>query len=671
MILLSFTFSIFFLISDTVIADSKEADSIYKVSDGILDLRSWDPSQGEVKLSGTWKFIPSQLIRDPKSHSWEDLWNQADIAATGVFWNNHGNPEVNNARYGTYLLKVLWPRDWSQPLAWGEAMGINSAFEVIDWQSGRLLARSGFPAENLADEIPWWMERVFPISGALDLPDESWFLIPVSCFSYHGGGIMIPPVIDLYENLFQQLTYKRFIIHINVGFLLVLAFYHTILYFYLRSERANLYFAMICASMCMRQYTTERIIEDFIGVWGTHWYSLLNFRIEYATTTVGVFCLQRYLECLMPGIMGRTKAIKFWQILALGLFLSTIFIPNYDMLSRILPLFQIFYIISIASFFALLLNRSRSMNKDRITARIFSVLLFFLWASVFFDIVVLQFSIKSPMLAHYSIAIFFVGQSIILARNYQRAFRHERNLEEAKQVQKAFMPGEQSIPDLAVASYYQSAEQTGGDWFDYHYDPGTGNIYALVGDVTGHGIASALITGTAIGAARSSIHFIREHQMGVEEGSIHMVRTINEAIIPTGHKVRKLMTMALVSWNMNTGDGCYINLGHQPLIKVSRRLGPKIVLKGGPILGLDQNISIEAQPFTLESGDYVVLFSDGLLENPGMQGQVLKMRKIIKSLRQADNPRQAIDRIQSMTKEIWQDRDIEDDCTVLALGRSA
>lgn len=86
----------------------------------------------------------------------------------------------------------------------------------------------------------------------------------------------------------------------------------------------------------------------------------------------------------------------------------------------------------------------------------------------------------------------------------QDRLRMGASLEMAKQVQQRLLPGEP--PDLAglrVAGVSDYCDETGGDYFDFVHLPG-GGLGVALGDVTGHGIAAAILmaTGRAMLRAR-------------------------------------------------------------------------------------------------------------------------------------------------------------------------
>ena len=93
------------------------------------------------------------------------------------------------------------------------------------------------------------------------------------------------------------------------------------------------------------------------------------------------------------------------------------------------------------------------------------------------------------------------AHAVELARLHQE----RRDLEAATQIQKSFLPAVRPrLPQLRFFDYYSSARQIGGDYYDYIPLPGDRLAVAL-GDVSGKGVAAALLMARLSAAARFSL----------------------------------------------------------------------------------------------------------------------------------------------------------------------
>ncbi|GGC17240.1 SpoIIE family protein phosphatase [Cellulomonas carbonis] len=160
----------------------------------------------------------------------------------------------------------------------------------------------------------------------------------------------------------------------------------------------------------------------------------------------------------------------------------------------------------------------------------------------------------------------------------------------------------------ALASRYTPSGQdvVGGDWFDVTALP-DGRLVVMIGDVAGHGIGKAAITAQLRNALRAYL---------VDTGSVA------EAIARLGRLVAELVpgelaTIGAVELDPATGRLVAASAGHLPAL-VRRAAGAEL-LDGarGPALGLGLAAELDVHETTLGSGDSVVLFTDGLVEQRG------------------------------------------------------
>jgi serine phosphatase RsbU (regulator of sigma subunit) len=190
-------------------------------------------------------------------------------------------------------------------------------------------------------------------------------------------------------------------------------------------------------------------------------------------------------------------------------------------------------------------------------------------------------------------------------------YAREHALSEA--LQRAMLPEAAEIPGLDVwASYTPNLEhaQVGGDWFDVL--PTTDEVaVVVVGDVVGHDIEAAATMGQMRSVIRAYAYEI-DDPAGVLMRADQLVR---------GMKVSRLASVVLVALRPEDGGwrATWSSAGHlPPLLRRAARSGrPAVVepLDGGrgPLLGLGDGPRRTASAH-LETGDVLVLYTDGLVE---------------------------------------------------------
>ena len=252
--------------------------------------------------------------------------------------------------------------------------------------------------------------------------------------------------------------------------------------------------------------------------------------------------------------------------------------------------------------------------------------------------------------------------------------RIEAEIEATKTIQEALIPKVSSYPNLDMAYHYKSADTTGGDWYGHHFHEETGIVYLFVGDVTGHGVPSALITGVVCGAVMSGerradtkgAHYLPAQRLQ------ETLQILNNVVLETGARSGKLMTMFIVALDINTGHMWTINAGHNPAIIVRNSTGQiKTLVNMGSRLGFTKDGNFMVKEYDLEPGDILFLYTDGLVENRGPNEKFLSMKALNKFLQVAASQTQSIvevvKKVVGEGEAIWKGRPPGDDVTILAV----
>jgi len=209
--------------------------------------------------------------------------------------------------------------------------------------------------------------------------------------------------------------------------------------------------------------------------------------------------------------------------------------------------------------------------------------------------------------------------------------RLEDSLRAAQAVQSALLPKLNKVPGLEFAAHYASAEHTGGDWYGIHFDPDLARLYLQMGDVTGHGIPAALVTASAAGAIASAYSMLkRDPSISLDESLAWIVEAADKAVTGSCSENGLSMTMAFIALDLRSGEGVYLNAAHVPTYLVNAgKL--KTLLIPGQHLGMGQEKRSPLR-FSFAPGDYLFLYTDGLLENSYGQANRLRQRDLAKLL---------------------------------------
>ena len=221
--------------------------------------------------------------------------------------------------------------------------------------------------------------------------------------------------------------------------------------------------------------------------------------------------------------------------------------------------------------------------------------------------------------------------SILLQQTAEKA-KLEQELEVAKTIQETLVPSDAPVkkPNLTFAGFYQPAAQTGGDWWTWADLPG-GKLLLVIGDVTGHGIPSAMITAAAKSACDVA-RYIHE-----EISVTRLLEIMNHAIFESA-KRRFVMTCFASIVDTKARTITYANAGHNfpYLFRQSDGKGEfgSLMIRGNR-LGDDPSSKYEAKTTELAIGDVLVWYTDGIVECENPTGEEYGEKRFRASVKRA------------------------------------
>jgi serine phosphatase RsbU (regulator of sigma subunit) len=250
-----------------------------------------------------------------------------------------------------------------------------------------------------------------------------------------------------------------------------------------------------------------------------------------------------------------------------------------------------------------------------------------------------------------------------------RALTEQKQIEEvvrsAQFVRRREM--ESTLPEFLNYGYYtRPADNIGGDWVGMVNYAEEKRLYIYLGDVMGHGLSPALMSVIAAGATRGAIHNGLRSKMDEKERVQHIMQAINDALFDRCHESDCFMSLALISLNWETGEICYVNAGHTPLLKVSTDGIQSFVLPGS-LIGMFRKPSFRVGTFILQPGQSIFLYTDGLTENTSPQGKPLRMRSIHQALLTKGTVEEDLSSLIQLMNRHWSENPVDDDTTFFML----
>ncbi|MBI2686192.1 MAG: SpoIIE family protein phosphatase [Acidobacteria bacterium] len=199
---------------------------------------------------------------------------------------------------------------------------------------------------------------------------------------------------------------------------------------------------------------------------------------------------------------------------------------------------------------------------------------------------------------------------LVEVEHQERLIMHD--LEQAADIQRSLFPQSAPVaPGLELSGRSLPCRSVGGDYFDYV--PMTdGRILVVVADVSGKGLAASLL----MSSLQARVHALAELQNDVA----NLVTRLNHSI-KANTPDNKFITGFFAIIDPNSGEMEYSNAGHNPPVLARNSGRVELLTTGGPVLGILPNIAYSGGRTKLETGDLLVMYSDGVSEAPNAKDE--------------------------------------------------
>ena len=252
--------------------------------------------------------------------------------------------------------------------------------------------------------------------------------------------------------------------------------------------------------------------------------------------------------------------------------------------------------------------------------------------------------------------------------------RLERELEGARSLQLGMLPG--SFPEwsperpLRVHALMDPAREVGGDLYDAFYAP-DGTFCFLVGDVSGKGAAAGMFMARTRSLARMSVVELRPRLTKEESSPAYIAEVVNRELCQNNRE-RMFVTLFLGFLDARSGVLTYINAGH-PLPYLLRATGAFERIDGKPEapLAVRPATRYRNRTVTLEPGDALFVFTDGVVEATNADGEHYSAGRLEAQLRAAADalPESMANAVKVNVDAFTGGAPKADDVTILALRR--
>jgi phosphoserine phosphatase RsbU/P len=210
-----------------------------------------------------------------------------------------------------------------------------------------------------------------------------------------------------------------------------------------------------------------------------------------------------------------------------------------------------------------------------------------------------------------------------LAEIEQARRRLANELDQAAEIQRQFLPTRSpQVPGLDLAGYNASCRTVGGDYYDFVTYP-DGRVALIVGDVCGKGMPAALL----MMGLQARVQVLAEDP----SDPAGMVERLNR-VLTNASLNNRFITFFFSVLDPATGSMVYCNAGHNPPLLVRADGATKWLDGGGPVLGILPGITYQEHCCKVDTGDVVLLFSDGVTEACNPQDEEFGEQRLVQLL---------------------------------------
>ena len=205
--------------------------------------------------------------------------------------------------------------------------------------------------------------------------------------------------------------------------------------------------------------------------------------------------------------------------------------------------------------------------------------------------------------------------------------RLRRGLYLAQEIQQILLP--RKIPDingLDIAARSLYCDETGGDYFDFIESDGK-ELNAVIGDVSGHGISSAILM--------ASVRAFLRQRVRLPGGLSQIISDVNRQLVIDAEDSGSFMTLFYLRLDPQNRCISWIRAGHDPAILYDPLSDHFDEMGGnGPALGITEKSLFEENRKTgLRAGQIIVLATDGVWEARNKRGEMFGKKSLCEIIR--------------------------------------
>ncbi len=264
------------------------------------------------------------------------------------------------------------------------------------------------------------------------------------------------------------------------------------------------------------------------------------------------------------------------------------------------------------------------------------------------------------VLSMVTVCLFLRENMITLVCRASEKIYLQRHIDDIAALQQSLLPDHlPEIPGVKFAVSYEPSESAGGDYYGFR-ELDDGRIGMMIADVSGHGPSAAVV----MAMLRTALSAFRLINRPVESIVSDLNRLLNSNL-----KDGTFVTAIFIAFDTKSGKVQLANAGHcHPLIQRNDGTIERLVLNGGPPLGVLPDIPVFISEISMHQGDSLILYTDGLIEAFNPDGEQFGIEGIEQAVSKSVNGvEETLNMIKVAVNQHRYDRASIDDQTVLIM----
>jgi serine phosphatase RsbU (regulator of sigma subunit) len=528
----------------------------------------------------------------------------------------------------------------------------------------RPMGDQGWSREEMGDTLPYDERRIRSVlpTFALTVParTQQVFYLRVQT----SDAFIMPIFLRSQLAHHEHESLKEYMSGVLFGLIGVMCLFNLIVYIFSRDLAYLLY-----AVNLMAWFSLFFTLDGYAFAWlwpRSSWWTNLAYVYSILMSTIwGTLFAKEFLRT-KEKIPRIDRVINIWLLTQLFLVLLSPLIP-YSLALILACVSTVFFCMGVPATALLVMRRGFRPARYYFCSWIFPACAAFYYLAIIFGV----FSANGSNIysLHLGIALEVILLSVALGDRMRQLTEERQDLQQglevARVVQESFLLKDILSHQVELDFIYRPSEALGGDWFACIERDDQQRLYVCFGDVTGHGIATSLITGSAAGSFQTAVLAL-PGPLDLEKAALTLAQQLNETILRLGARQDTMMTCALLVIDLVNLDCLYLNAGHVNIfVKTANSVHP--YLRRGSVLGFSREPQFHPLHLHLCPDDILILYSDGLVENQSRRIQKLTPRRLIQIIEKSSGINELKSALTSYTDHpSWQNH-LHDDATVLML----